>query len=80
MGGKDGGKHKVISWVGVTWNWETTVPKPKGVVPQYSIAIFTEDWSEDSAGARTSATTIIPNVMANAIPFLADSRPRRSKR
>ncbi|HEV7667631.1 MAG TPA: serine hydrolase [Thermoanaerobaculia bacterium] len=73
-GGKDGGKYKVKSWIGLAWNWDFGSGDYSSLTHQFSVAMFTEDWTTDDATGDSKATAIIGDAIKAAIPYLVSKR------
>ena len=73
-GGKDGGKYKVKTWIGRLWNWDHGAGDYTSMTHQFSIAIFTEDWTTDDATGDALATSILDQAIDAAIAHLASKR------
>lgn len=73
-GGKDGGKYKVKSWIGLAWNWDFASGDYSSLTHQFSVAMFTEDWTTDDATGDSRAATIIGDAIKAAIPYLVSKR------
>lgn len=73
-GGKDGGKYKVKSWIGLAWNWDFGSGDYSSLTHQFSVAMFTEDWTTDDATGDSKAGAIIGDAIKAAIPYLVSKR------
>ena len=73
-GGKDGGKYKVKSWIGIAWNWDQGVGDYTSLTHQFSVAAFTENWTTDDATGDALATAILDQAIDAAIAHLASKR------
>lgn len=73
-GGKDGGKYKVKSWIGLAWNWDFGSGDYSSLTHQFSVAMFTEDWTTDDATGDSKASAIIGDAIKIAIPYLVSKR------
>ncbi len=73
-GGKDGGKYKVKSWIGVAWNWDFGSGDYTSLSHQFSVAMFTEDWTTDDTTGDSKAGAIIGDAIKAAIPYLVSKR------
>jgi hypothetical protein len=73
-GGKDGGKYKVKSWIGVAWNWDGSSGDYASMTHQFAVALFTEDWTTDDTTGDALASNILQTVVDKAIPFLVSRR------
>ncbi len=73
-GGKDGGKYKVKSWIGLAWNWDFGSGDYSSLSHQFSVAMFTEDWAKDDTAGNAKATAILGDVIKAAIPYLVSKR------
>ena len=79
MGTKNGGKRRVVSQVGIMWDWAGAVGDYTNVTPRYAFALFTEDWNfentndVDSNGLTDDtdwALAAMQGVLNRAIQFL----------
>jgi hypothetical protein len=73
-GGKDGGKYKVKTWIGLTWDWDNAAGDYTSLTHQFAIAVFTEDWTTDDTTGDNLAANIIQTVVDKTIPFLVAKR------
>ena len=73
-GGKPGGKYKVKTWIGLTWDWDNASGDYTSMTHQFAIAVFTEDWTTDDTTGDNLATNIIQTVVDKTIPFLVAKR------
>ncbi len=73
-GGKAGGKYKVKSWIGLAWNWDFGSGDYSSLTHQFSVAMFTEDWTTDDATGDAKAAAILGDAIKTAIPYLVGKR------
>ncbi len=73
-GGKDGGKYKVKTWIGLAFDFDFDTGDYSSLTHQFSVAVFTEDWTADDATGDALATAIVGDVIQTAVPYLAAKR------
>src|SRR6185295_9939192 len=73
-GGKDGGKYKVKSWIGLAWNWDFGAGDYSSLTHQFSVAMFNEASTTDDTTGDSKAGAIIGDAIKIAIPYLVGKR------
>jgi hypothetical protein len=73
-GGKGGDKRKAKSWLGVGWEWDQGAGDYSSVTYTFSVAAFTESWSQADDTAESLASSIMGEAIEAAIEHLVDQR------